>query len=334
MKEHIRYKQRGSLLMEMLIVIGLISALVPILYKHISDRREEIVLVNNANTLLRLQRETEDFLRDNSKRNSLTFSEGKAVIAPSRLGSNINSVLDSRYVIGLKKVTNGDGSETITAIIAEKEGSGGDVRASKVANLIGISAGIKSAMNDNNAYGVNGVWEKQLSDYGLSNIPAGSVVVTTEYNKGKNTVYSSNIIVDNDINIGNARLTAEKIVVPSLCIGGTDSEHCRDKWDNIDTNIMLLKKCYDNLDFGITRSDYCNQVRNRHMSDSCKAVAKTYEASNLRAPSGYYYIGNPFTKKACYFIYGQPPLTIDQVASACNDTSNPDHTYACEYEFE
>lgn len=157
--------------------------------------------VNKANVMLTLQKETEKFLLDREKSESLTFSEGKAVINPSALGDSVNASLDNHYRIGFKKAVNTDGTETISAIIVEKKGSGSDVKTAKIANMIGISAGIKSAMNDHHAYGIKGLWKEQLSDYGITNVPAGSAVVTTKYNKNKNSFYSSDMIIDSNIDM-------------------------------------------------------------------------------------------------------------------------------------
>ena len=183
----------GSILLEAVIMVGLIGVLTPVLYTHISDRKQEIANINKANTMLQLQRETEQFLKDKDKRESLVFTDGKATLSPSGLNSNLTT-LNNKYQIGFKQ--NGD---NISAVIVEKEGSGNDVKAAKIAGLIGVSAGIKSAMDTDNAYGVNGLWKESLSDYGVSNVPAGSTVVTTAYDSEKQSFYTSDMIVDSDI---------------------------------------------------------------------------------------------------------------------------------------
>ena len=53
----------GSILLEAVIMVGLVGALTPVLYTHISNRKEEISNINKANTMLQLQRETEQFFK-------------------------------------------------------------------------------------------------------------------------------------------------------------------------------------------------------------------------------------------------------------------------------
>ena len=83
-------------------MVGLVGALTPVLYTHISDRKEEISNINKANTMLQLQRETEQFLKDKDKRESLVFTDGKATLSPSELNSNLTT-LNNKYQTGYHK---------------------------------------------------------------------------------------------------------------------------------------------------------------------------------------------------------------------------------------
>ena len=47
--------QKGSMLLETIIVLGMITTFTPLLYKHVAERRAEIENINRANTLLYLQ---------------------------------------------------------------------------------------------------------------------------------------------------------------------------------------------------------------------------------------------------------------------------------------
>ena len=313
----------GSILLEAVIMVGLVGALTPVLYTHISNRKEEISNINKANTMLQLQRETEQFLKDKDKRESLVFTDGKATLSPSGLNSNLTT-LNNKYQIGFKQ--NGD---NISAVIVEKEGSGNDVKAAKIAGLIGVSAGIKSAMDTDNAYGVNGLWKESLSDYGVSNVPAGSTVVTTAYDSEKQSFYTSDMIVDSDIDA-----TGHKIIADKICIGGDDDEHCRDSWDNADSDLVLLKLCYSDLQLGITTSDYCTRALEKGIISDCQGLSDTYTAADLVAPSGEYYLGNNFTKKVCYFKNGKMPSSAREIIEACNSTVDADRKWACMYDFQ
>ncbi len=317
-------------------MVGLIAALTPVLYTHISDRKEEISNINKANTMLQLQRETEQFLKDKDKRESLVFTDGKATLSPSGLNSNLTT-LNNKYLIGFKEGTNG----SVSAVIVEKEGSGNDVKAAKIASLIGVSAGIKSAMDTDNAYGVNGLWKESLSDYGVENVPDGSTVVTTEYDKEKKTYYTSDMIVDSDIDMGEHKLKARKIVTDAICIGGDDEEHCKGDWEDIgntkDSDLILLTQCLSDIEEGksANSSTYCVKAVQNGLFDDCGSIAKTYLNAGLRASSGYYYTGGDFSRqKVCYFVNGAVPSSYAEVIEACNDSDNPNRKFACMYDWQ
>ena len=329
-----RFSVCGSMLLEALIMVGLVAALTPVLYTHIADRKQEIEGINKANTMLMLQRETERFLQDDGRRGSLDFSGGPIVLNPSDLGGGISGNLDGSYKIGVKRSFDASGAEKVSAIIVETSGSGNDMKAAKVANLIGVSAGIMSAMDTSNAYGVNGLWKESLSDYGVEGVPAGSTVVTTEYNKQKETFYSSDMIINSDIDLGGHSLTGGEVVANKVCIGGDDEEHCRDRWGDADTDLMLLKMCQENLEFGVTNSEYCERAKLKGITDDCASIAKTFTEVDMEAQSGYYYLGSGYVKKVCFFKDGQVPTSAKQVIDTCNNAVDADRKWACMYDWQ
>ncbi len=320
-----RNSAKGSILLEAIIMVGLVTALTPVLYTHISDRKEEIANINKANTMLQLQREVENFLKDRDKRDSIA---DKAVISPSDLGGTVSSALDDRYKIGFKK-----SGDTISAIIVEREGSGNDLKAAKVAGLIGVSAGIKSAMNTGTAYGVNGLWNKELSDFGFNanEVPAGSTVVTTEYSQSKTKFYTSEMIVDSDLDLGDYQLTANKVVAKKVCIGGEDSEYCRDTWDSdVDSNFIMMKECYES---NSVTSDYCQRAIARGIINYCSGISRTYAGVGLVAASGNYNLTRGSTSSwaslPCYFKSDGSVPTAAEITAACNNNSDVNRSYAC-----
>ena len=44
--------QKGSMLLEAIIVLGMVATFTPLLYKHVADRRADIENINRANTLI------------------------------------------------------------------------------------------------------------------------------------------------------------------------------------------------------------------------------------------------------------------------------------------
>jgi len=327
----IRSVVRGSILLETVIMLGLIGALTPVLYTHISDRKDDVANINKANTMLQLQRETEHYLQDITNRNNIT---DKTNVTPGTINSSM-AALNNRYKIAFHK----DGSN-INAIIVETEGSGSDVKAAKVASLIGVSAGIKSSMNSAYAYGVNGLWIETLSNYGdsdfVASIPAGSTVVTTEYTEQKAKFYTSDMIVDSDIDMNGYSITANNITASKICLGSDAEENCRETWQtDDDSNFVMLKECADYFNSTAspvpTGNVYCQRALVKTILANCNRVAATYAGVNLQAPSGYYYLGTAnegsysWNKKACYFVSKSTREsmipTSAELSSACSSNS-------------
>ena len=328
----------GSILIEAVVMIGLIAALTPVLYTHISDRKEEIENINKANTFLTLQKAAEDFLQDRELRSSLDFTDGPIVVSPSFISERVSSSLDDGYEIGFRQRFDASGSEQIDAVIVEKTSGGSDIRAAKVASLIGVNAGIKSIMDSENAYGVNGLWKENLSNYGLSGVPDGSTVVTTEYKEQKHTFYTSDMFSDSNLDMGDYSLKANKVVVNRICIGGDDEEHCKGDWSEIgdgsNSDLVLIKKCYEDLDKGSLSSEYCTLALAKGLLRDCSTIATAYTSAGYEADPGYYYLGSSLTKKVCYFIDGALPTSASQIINACNDSGNINRKYACMYDFQ
>ena len=115
--------QKGSITVEALVMLGLIATMTPILYKHVAERRQDIENINEANTLLLLKNATAEYIEAN--KDTLTTR----TLEPIDIGVDI-----SGYQIGIRKDSDGKIDAMIT-------GTGGnDLKAAKVASLLGVSA--------------------------------------------------------------------------------------------------------------------------------------------------------------------------------------------------
>ena len=182
------------------------------LYKHVADRRADIENINRANVLLYLQHKAEDYLKDPNNITALVEELGHnqhKEIYPSEMGAGSN--FDGRYIVGIRREDE-ENKPVLKAMIIDTVHTGSDLRAAKVAELIGISAGIYTAVDPDAAWGINGIWSEPLSRYfDTTNIPTGAVAITTEYNKAKYRVNISDILVDADLDMGEFEVTAEQI---------------------------------------------------------------------------------------------------------------------------
>ena len=201
-----RTEIKGSIIVEAIVVLGLIASFTPILYKHVSDRLEDIENINEANTMLLLKNATSEYIAANKDR----LSVGSVVLNPSDLGLSV-----SGYQIGIKKDSDGTINALITGIAAT------DLQAGKIASLLGISAGIYSAQDTAKAWGINGIWAENISSYGFTSLPTGIPVVTTTYDKeeaiGINEEELKELIENT---------TYDKFSVNKICLNG----NCITEW--------------------------------------------------------------------------------------------------------
>ena len=229
---------KGSITVELIVMLGLVASLTPILYKHISDRRQDIENINQANTLLLIRKATKEYLEQ--KKDNIPL--GTLMLTPEEIGLDIKG-----YLIGIKKEDN----ENIKAMIVPQEG-GSDLKAAKIASLIGVSAGIYSAQDTIKAWGINGVWAEDISNYGFSTLPTGIPVLTTSYDKTD----------DIDINQILDELQEESVHFKEICMTEDDGQEiCIGKWSDI-ADIPGLKDslregatCQNDVDCMLSGSD-------------------------------------------------------------------------------
>ena len=74
--------QIGSITVEAIVMLGLIAALTPVLYKHVADRRQDIDNINEANTLLLLKNAATEYIEANKE----SIAIGTTVLEPTDIG--------------------------------------------------------------------------------------------------------------------------------------------------------------------------------------------------------------------------------------------------------
>jgi len=318
--------------------LGLVGALTPVLYTHVANKKEEVADVNKANTMLNLQRETEQYIKKNGS--GLDFSGGAIVMTPGQVVYPNNSTkansygLNNQYQIGLKK----NADDSISAIIVEKQSSVSDVRSAKVASMIGTSAGITAGSD---AYGINGLWKEGFEGYGISNVPAGTTVVTVSNNKEKTPFYSSDMIVNEDIDLGDNNINNAVLVADTLTLGG----ETRNSWSQYEAEFKDTGDAGSNADLIIFEkcqkvqsmpTDYCTIAFEKGLVSGCKSVEDVYDKAGLKAKSGFYYlyVGKSL-KTVCYFKdNGDVPASAADIINGCKNTADVSRKYACMYDFQ
>ncbi len=264
--------KKGSIIVEAIVMLGLIATMTPILYKHVAERRQDIENINEANTLLLLKNATAEYIEANKE--SIT----SRVLSPTDIGIDIFG-----YQIGIKKDSSGNIDAMITGV------GGNDMKAAKVASLLGISAGIYSAQNTAKAWGINGVWAEDISNYGFSSLPTGIPVVTTAYDKeDTSSGFNEDVLKEFIETTGFNKLSADEFCLKGKCI----AEWADSTYEPIPTII--------NCNSGDPKA--CKKGFQKGINTSCKAIAETYQANEASAQTGFYTL----TSSESTFLYNQP----------------------------
>ncbi len=296
----------GSLILEIVIILGLVASITPILYKQVSERRQDIDNLNEANTLLLLKQQVLDYIQKNQP----SIAVGNTVLDSAAIGSDI-----SGYRIGIRKESDG----TVSAMIAPTSG-GNDIQAGQIASLLGVSAGIYSAQDTAKAWGINGLWAENISNYGFSSLPTGIPVITTAYDEGDNINLDSVFSAVEEHSFD--ALTAKQFCIDNPDIA--EDERCIEEWSVIGINpLEIIAQCNNDLTNGVTDSTTCAKGWEKHINRSCAEISAKYKSTGFNAPSGLYAITtseNTQVERACYFVNGFLPTDEQLIVGAKTDS--------------
>ena len=197
--------------------------------------------------------------------------------------------------------------------------AGSDMKAAKVASLLGVSAGIYSAQDTSKAWGINGVWAEDVSNYGFSSLPTGVPVVTTTYDKDVSAGINEEQLKDIIENTTYAKISADE-----LCLAG----ECVTTWEDVVFDpIEAIRNC----NLGDVAS--CVKGFQKGINTSCEAIGKTYKDNGGIALTGFYTLArssNTFdANQPCVFKDGNV-ADVPEVITQCNaDTGGT--KAACRY---
>ena len=272
-------------------MLGLIAALTPVLYKHVADRRQDIDNINEANVMLVLKNRAAEYIEANKD----TLSVGTTVLTPTDIGVEIGG-----YTIGIRKRSDG----SVSAMIASTSG-GNDMKAAKVASLLGVSAGIYSAQDANRAWGINGVWAENISNYGFTSLPTGVPVVTTDYEKENTAVLDMEEIF--------AAIEEHEFAVlkaKELCLNGD----CITNWDR-ESPVETIQKC----NMGISAS--CKRGYENTYNRTCQNIYDTYQENHDTFSNGFYTLTNSetsFTPQQYCMCEDDICYSAEEIIEKCN----------------
>lgn len=192
--------QKGSLMVEAIALLGLITMVTPILYKKAAERTTELQDINTATQMRMVSKAVDDYLKDNyhtvgeshssDEVWSLSEEERKKLADYLPHGFNLDSSkLFDEFDIAVKRRTVADQNGVdhhiyTSAVLAPLKEDLTMMRSSKIASMIGANGGVyRQIGEDYKLSGVQGTWEANLSDYGFSDdgVAEGSLaIVSTE----------------------------------------------------------------------------------------------------------------------------------------------------------
>ena len=193
------FTQKGSMMVEALALLGLITMVTPILYKKAAERTTELQDINVATQMRMVSTAVDEFIRDNYNEIGashvgdvfkLTEAELEKLDEYLPYGfSTQKSKMFEDFDVSVKKRTVLDKNDKehniyTAAVLAPLRDNITMMRSSKIASMIGANGGVyrKSGDGDDAQYkieGVQGTWSAEMGDYDFStdNLKEGSLVV-------------------------------------------------------------------------------------------------------------------------------------------------------------
>jgi len=182
-----KISERGSMMVEALAMLGLITMVTPVLYKKAAERTTELQDINTATQLRALSKALDGYMKDNYD-SLANEAAGNLAVSPDDVKAYLpyNFQLASKsfgeYDFVIKNETVGSGVNEhakLTGVVLAPLANAGDLsmlRASKIASMVGANAGV---VRSNAIQGVQGGWSSSLSNLGFSNAPDGSLAVSS-----------------------------------------------------------------------------------------------------------------------------------------------------------
>ena len=177
MKKYLKnISEQGSMMVEALAMLGLITMVTPILYKKAAERTTELQDINTATQLRTMSKALDDYIKDNYTTLKDDMASDKANIDPDDIKDYLpynfetKSKLFNDFSFSIKKSTipaadGGEGTASFTGVVLAPLADEGDlprIRASKIASMVGANGGI---VEGTDIKGVQGTWNAPVADF-------------------------------------------------------------------------------------------------------------------------------------------------------------------------
>lgn len=242
------YAERGSMMVEALAMLGLITMVTPVLYKKAAERTTELQDINTASQMRTISKALDDYISDNYA--DLSAGDLGAVAIdkndivpylPYGFDINNSKMFDEfQFAIRNELIDAGTPKEhsAITGTILAKSDSGVPMmRAAKIASMIGANGGV---VNNNIVQGVQGGWGGEVSDFfgEGANVANGSLAVSSVH--AVTSASGGGEALDHVLYRDNSHGVEGNTMVTNLIMGGNDIERVNQLIADADQRIALV----------------------------------------------------------------------------------------------
>ncbi len=227
------YAERGSMMVEALAMLGLITMVTPVLYKKAAERTTELQDINTASQMRTISKALDDYISDNYTDLSAGALGAVAIdkndivpYLPYGFDINNSKMFDEfQFAIRNELINAGTRKEhsAITGTILAKSDSGVPMmRAAKIASMIGANGGV---VNNNIVQGVQGGWGGEVSDFfgEGANVANGSLAVSSVH--AVTSAGGGGEVDDHVLYRDNSHGVEGNTMVTNLSMGGNDIEN-------------------------------------------------------------------------------------------------------------
>ena len=186
--------QKGSMMVEALAMLGLITMVTPILYKKAAERTTELQDINVATQMRMVSSAVDQFISDNyheigEDHSTESFKLSAEEIAKleeylphgfdiqkSKMFEDFEIAVRKREVVDENNISH---NIFTSAVLAPLRDNMTMTRSSKIASMIGANGGVYRKVGEEDRLdGVQGTWQATLGDYGLDGAyKEGSLVI-------------------------------------------------------------------------------------------------------------------------------------------------------------
>ncbi|MCK5296768.1 MAG: shufflon system plasmid conjugative transfer pilus tip adhesin PilV, partial [Alphaproteobacteria bacterium] len=189
--------ERGGMMIEAIMMLGMMSMVTPYMFKQSNDRQQELQDVSVANQTRTILSATDSYIEQNY---GAIIAGGTGPSGESFAGTDVNVTMQNlkdagvlstsmqdtnsfhqTYTVRLKKQASG---RIDTLLVADDGGVGGigKMRGSRIASMVGAGGGYVDVADT--VSGSMGSWGSDTSvDYGGLAVTKGSIAATSSFNK-------------------------------------------------------------------------------------------------------------------------------------------------------